>query len=134
MSQDERIQELLTRMEKNSRKQLFHSRIQCVFSIIAGVCCFLLLVNVIRIIPQITGLAQQADLVMQNLEIVTEELTKLDLSKMVNNINSLVSTSQSGVEDAMKQISQIDVNTLNQAIADLSDVVKPLANLVNRFR
>ena len=115
----------------NSRKQLHHSRIQTFFCIVAAVCCMLLMLNVRSVMPQVTALAEQADQVLANLEAVTEELTKLDLASVLDNINSLVTTSQTGVEEAMDQILQIDVKTLNQAIKDLSDIVKPLADLAN---
>ena len=52
---------------------------------------------------------------------------------MVENINGLVTTSQTGVEEALKKINDIDFTALNQAITDLSDVVKPMADLVKRL-
>ena len=52
---------------------------------------------------------------------------------MVADVDSLVSSSQSGVEQALEKINAIDIETLNQAIEDLSDVVAPLAKLINRF-
>lgn len=134
MEENQALQELLTRMEKNSRKQLLHSRIQTLLCILGVVCCAVLVCNILPLLPQIAALADHAGQVLANLETVSAELTKLDLENMLNNINSLVATSQSGLEEAMGQISQIDVDTLNQAIKDLSDIVKPLANLVSRFR
>ena len=56
-----------------------------------------------------------------------------DLSQMVENINGLVTTSQSGVEEALSKINDIDFSTLNQAVKDLSDVVNPLADFVKKL-
>ena len=134
MEDNQTVQELLTRTEKNSRKQLLHSRIQTLVCILGAVCCVVLVCNILPLLPQIAALADHAGQVLSNLETVSAELTKLDLENTLNNINSLVTTSQTGLEEAMSQISQIDVDTLNQAIQDLSDIVKPLANLVSRFR
>ena len=140
--------EMLQKMEKNSRRQLFHARVQSLFCLAAAVCCFLLFLTAQRVVPQIQNVAQQAEVVLTNLESVTEELASLDLENMVENINALVSASQEGVEaatdgvkaamDGVKtatdKLGQIDLNTLNQAIKDLSDVVEPLAKLANRFK
>ena len=133
MDDNAQLQKILEKIEENSRKQLLASRIQCVFSIVCAVCCVALLVSVLRFLPQLQQLAEHTDLVLTNLEAVTEELKKLDLTEMVNNINALVTTSQSGVEEAMKKINEIDFEALNQAVADLSAVIQPLAEFVKRI-
>ena len=134
MEQTQQIQQLLESMEKNSRKQLFYSRAQCLFSIIAAVCCVFVLLVILELAPEVLSLARQADVVMDNLETVTTELTQLDLENMVKNIDSLVTSSQEGVKAATDKLDQIDFDTLNDAIADLSDVVEPLAKIANRFK
>lgn len=133
MEQDTRLYEVLEQLEKNSRKQLFASRLQCLFSIICAVCCAILLISVLRFLPQIETIIAHADAVLSNLDVVTQELAKLDLAQMLENINGLVSTSQAGVEDALSKINEIDFDTLNQAVKDLSNVVKPLADFVKRI-
>ena len=42
--------------------------------------------------------------------------------------------SQKNIGDAMKKINDIDIDGLNAAIKNLSDVVEPFANFFNRFR
>ena len=127
------FQKILERMEENSRKQLLYSRIQCIFSVISAVCCFVLLVTLLRYMPQLEELTAQADLLMSDLRTVTAELKKLDLTVMVENINDLVTTSQTGVEEAIEKINGIDLSKLNQAVSDLAAVVQPLADFVKRI-
>ena len=133
MDSQSQVEMLLRSMEENSRKQLRHSRIQCVFSMISAVCCLVLVWKVMQFMPQLELLAQQMQLVLVNLEEVTGELKKLDLNEMVNNINSLVITSQGGVEETLQKIDKIDFVTLNEAIEDLAAVVQPLADFVKKI-
>ena len=133
MNQQNELQIILERMEKYSRKQLLHARLQTVFSIVCALFCGILLLKLLQFIPQLESLVAQAEVLLRDLNAVTKELAKLDLSLMVENINDLVTTSQSGVEDALTKINDIDFSTLNQAVKDLSDVVKPLADLIKRL-
>lgn len=133
MNQQNELQSILERMEKYSRKQLLHARLQTVFSIVCALFCGILLLKLLQFIPQLESLVAQAEVLLRDLDSVTKELAKLDLSLMVENINDLVTTSQSGVEDALTKINDIDFSALNQAVKDLSDVVKPLADLIKRL-
>ena len=133
MDNQVQIQQLLEKMERNSRRQLFYSRIQFFCTLALTVCCVLLLVKIRQFLPQLELLASQAELVLTNLEAVTGELQKLDMVSMVENINSLVITSQTGVEEALGTIKEIKFDTLNQAIEDLAAVVQPMADFVKRF-
>jgi DNA anti-recombination protein RmuC len=120
-------------MEENSRKQLRHSQIQFFFSIISAVCCVVLVWKVMGFMPQLKILAEQMQLVLVNLEAVSGELQKLDLIGMVDNINSLVTTSQGGVEQTLRKIEEIDIDTLNRAVKDLADIVQPLADFIKKI-
>lgn len=133
MNQQNELQAIMVQLEKNSRKQLLHARLQTLFSIVCTFFCGIALLKLLQFIPQLEGLVSQAENLLQNLDSVTTELSKLDLSQMVENINGLVTTSQSGVEDALSKINEIDFSTLNQAVKDLSDVVNPLADFVKKL-
>ena len=133
MDNQAQIQALLEKMEKNSRKQLFYSRMQFICTLALTFGCILILVKIGQFLPQLELLAAHAESVLINLETVTAELKKLDMVAMVKNINTLVATSQTGVEEALASIQNIDFDTLNQAIEDLAAVVEPMANLLKRF-
>lgn len=133
MENHQEYRTLLEKMEENSRKQLFYSRIQFFCTLALTVCCVLLLVRIRQFLPQMELLALQAEQVLTNLEAVTGELQKLDMVETVENINALVTTSQDGVEEALGTLKEIDLDTLNQAIEDLAAVVEPMADFVKRF-
>lgn len=134
MDQNQKVLELLERMEKNSRKQVFFARVQFVLSAIALICCIVLLLSGMRILPQLQNTVQQAETVISNLESVTTALAQADLAGMVENVDVLVNTSQEGIEQAMEKIDAIDIEALNQAIQDLSDVINPISTFFNKFR
>ena len=138
---DQNTQLLMQRLEANSRKQTALATIQCVFSVIAALCCIALLVTGLTIFPRVKDAAQQAEVVLENLESVTTELASADLTGMVahmddlvSNVDGLVDVSQDGIENTLKKIEAIDLDTLNKAIQDLSDVLEPIANFFNGFR
>ena len=140
METNPEIQELMVKLEKSSRQQVRCARLQCLFAILAAVCCFALLLAVLSVVPQVQQIALQiqdlgshAESVLTNLEDVTSKLAQVDLGSMVSNVDLLVSDSQEGVKQALDKINELDISSLNQAISDLSAVVKPLADFFGRF-
>lgn len=141
MDNNTELQQLLTKLEESNRKQVAYARLQFIFSLIAVLCCAVLMITVMQYGPQIKqmlaevqGLATQAQVVLGNLESVTNELAQVDLAGMVNNVDSLVTVSQTGVETTLEKINAIDFEALNSAIGDLAEVVEPLAKFFNVFR
>ena len=141
MENNQKLMDLLEQMEKANRKQVAYARLQFVFSVIAAICCILLLLAGVKILPQLQEAALQAETVLTNLETVTTELAQADLIGMVENVDALVTnvdglvgTSQEGVEQTMAKINAIDFDALNDAIKDLSDVIEPIAKFFNTFK
>ena len=60
---------------------------------------------------------------------ITEEVSKIDWVALTDNIDELVTTSRQSVLQAARTLTDIDLETLNGAIADLKRVVEPLAKL-----
>lgn len=148
MQDNQELKELLVRMEKANEKQLFYTKLQCLFALIAALCCIVVMILSFRFIPQIQDLADNANVVLRNLEAVTadladvdlsgleymiNELSKADLSTMVDHIDELVTASQEGVEETMDKLNAINFEALNKTIEDLSQVVERLARLTKIF-
>ena len=133
MEEKQDMKELLERLDQSNRQQAKYAKWQCILSVAAAVCCIGLFVLVSALIPQVQELTGQMGTVLTNLEIVTDQLAGMDLGNMVSNVDSLVTTNQAGVEQALDKLNGIDFDTLNQAITDLADVVEPLANFFNVF-
>ena len=86
-----------------------------------------------EITAQVQDMTTQAETVMTNMETVTQALADADLGSMVENVNALTQDSQVIVAEAMEKLDTIDIDTLNKAIKDLSDVVEPLAKVSKFF-
>ncbi len=148
MENDLQMTALMEQLEKNSRKQLRYARIQCLFAVVAALCCLAVLILVVRLLPQIQEftaqmqslagqvqeLGNQAETVLANLETVTSDLAEADLAGMVTNVDTLVTSSQSALEQAIAKIETMDIETLNKAIKNLSSVIEPLAKFFNILR
>ena len=133
MEEKKELQEWMDRLEKFNHQQAKYAKLQCLFTLVAAVCCVSLFVLVYVKLPAMQEVVVPMETVLENLETVTNQIAEVDFGAMVKNVDDLVVTSQAGVEQAMDQISAIDFKTLNQAIKDLSDVVAPLAKFFNVF-
>jgi hypothetical protein len=51
---------------------------------------------------------------------------------MLANVNSLVDTSEKSVEETVKKLDDLDLDSLNKAIKDLSAIISPLAKLFRK--
>ena len=141
METDMKLVELLERMEQTNKKQVFYARLQFLFTVVAALCCVVLLLSGMSVLPKLQETAVQAEAVLTNLETVTTELANVDLNSMVQNVDALVTDvdglvgpSQVGVEQAMEKLNAIDFDALNEAIKDLSDVIDPIARFFNKYK
>ena len=141
METDMKLVELLERMEQTNKKQVLYARLQFLFTVVAALCCVVLLLSGMSVLPKLQETAVQAEAVLTNLETVTTDLANVDLNSMVQNVDALVTdvdglvgTSQVGVEQAMEKLNAIDFDALNEAIKDLSDVIDPIARFFNKYK
>lgn len=134
MEENREILELLQSIEKTNRQQLRTGRLQCLFSLIAAAFCGAAFVLVFQFLPQLTDVTARMQTVLGNLEQVTQQLSAIDMAGMVADVDALVTTGQQGLNQAIEKITALDIDTLNQAIQDLADVIEPLAKLNSMFR
>lgn len=134
MDQNKEMLELMKKLEKSNRRGNFLSLLQCLFMLVAAVCCVLVLIQVFTVLPQITQLMDQMETVLINLEEATGDLTNLDLGGMIADVDTLVVTGQQTLEATMEKLNSLDIETLNKTIQDLADVVEPLAKLTKVFQ
>ena len=120
------LQELLERLDQSNRQQAKYARWQCIFSVAAAVCCVGLFVLVYHLMPEVRSLTNQMETVLTNLELVTDQLAGMDLGTMVRNVDTLVATTQEGVEQTMEQMNAIDFEALNRAIPGAELPEQPL--------
>ena len=134
MEQNKELLELLQKVEKTNRQQVRLTRFICIFALAAVFCCVAILGLVFSVLPQINALISQMQVILGNLETATAQLSDLDLTGMVSDMEGLVTTAQTGLEQTMGKLNTIDFNTLNKAIEDLARVVEPLSKLTSIFK
>ena len=73
---------------------------------------------------------------MDQLSIVADNLEQIDVTYMTESVTNLAVTGTESLETAMRQVTaalenlnKLDIDTLNQSIADLGAIVEPMARL-----
>lgn len=123
-------------IEKENSIQAKEAKKQTGLVRLTAICTVLLLLVIaaagVLLVPRALKLMDETEVLVQDLQQVTEELTAADLPGAVNNLNQLAIESQAGVTQAMEKLNGVDMETLNQSIQDLQAVVGPLAKLFGR--
>lgn len=151
VNNEQKTLEILERMEKLSQQQARYGKLQCLFSLVSAVLFAIVLAVVLSLLPKVGGIIDQVDTVlshaeqvsrqlaeadiegvMTDLKDVTAQMASTDLGGLAQDVSELVQTTQESVEEAMGKVNSMDLESLNQAIADLASVVKPLAALFGR--
>ena len=92
---------------------------------------------------QVGGVLEQANSAIDEITVLTTELNTIleesQITELLNNANALIEESGDAltkaledVDEALGTVSQIDIETLNSAIADLQKVIQPRAKLFGR--
>ena len=124
---------ILKNIEKHTRQQALFTKLLCGICAVILICMLVLTISVIGAANQIAQLYEQTKFVLDNLDTLTWELANAGIGSMVENVGTLASDSQAIVAAAMNKLDAIDLDTLNQAINDLADIVEPLASISNFF-
>ena len=152
MEENNQMQELILRIDASNKEQAKYAKWQCIFSAGAAVSCIAVLVILVCLLPKLDAIVTQAEAVIADAQQVSSQLAQADwegltsdleaLSKQMvdanlggiaQDVSTLVQSSQVGLEEALAKLNAIDLTTLNKAISDLSNVVAPLARVLNRF-
>ncbi len=133
MEENKELLELLQKIEKTNRQQVKLTRFVCIFALIAALCCVCTIALVYNALPQINSVVSQMQIVLGNLETATAQLSVVDFSGMIGDVEALVTTAQESLEETMGKLNTIDFETLNKAIEDLSKVVEPMSKLMKVF-
>lgn len=100
-------------------------------------------IALIMLTVQLGGILEEANSAIVEITSLTKELSMIlentQLTELLNNANTLIIESGDaltealeGVDSALATVSAIDIETLNEAIADLKKVIEPLAKLFGR--
>lgn len=117
----------------DSKKRLLLARVSTAALVVLVAA---IIAAVVMLMPQVNGIIAQAEAVLSDVKIITQQIVDADILAMTQNINQLVSESKTGVtqalteiQGALKKLQSIDIAGLNKAITDLSNIVSPMARL-----
>ena len=133
IKEERSMEQLLKKLEKQNQQQLLFTKILCGLCALMLVCTLVLTILIGGAVKQIVAIAEPLQEISQQAGTVMASLAEADLSGMVESVNSLATDSQNAITEAMKKLDTIDIDTLNQAIQDLADVVEPLAKVSKFF-
>ena len=140
MEENKEMLELLRKIDRSNRIQIYTGYVRCALMLVCAVCMAALVIMVYRMLPQVNEILGQVKLamgqiqtVLTNLEQTSTQLAQVDLESMVSNVDTLVVSSQQSLEASMAKLNSVDFDALNQAIKDLAAVIEPLANMTRLF-
>lgn len=140
MEENRETQELLRKIEKNSRIQTFAGYARTALVLVCAVCMVVVTCAVMKLMPQVNailgqaqGAVDQVGTVLDYLEQTSAQLSQVDMQGMVSNVDSLVTTGQQSLEATMDKLNSVDFETLNQAIKDLAAVTESLSKVTKIF-
>ena len=125
--------------EENLKQTKWMKKQTVIISVFMSVIAVALLVLSV----QVGGVLEEANSAIEEISVLTHELNTVleesQITELLNNANSLIEESGDSltkalenVDVALNTINQIDIETLNEAIADLKKVIEPLAKLFGR--
>ena len=140
MEENKETLELLRKIERSSRIQIYSGYVRTGLMLVCAVCMAVLVVMVFRLMPKINEILAQAQhafnqvgTVLDYLEQTSYQLSQVDLQGMVSNVDGLVTTGQQSLEASMEKLNGVDFEALNKAIKDLEAVIEPLAKMTKVF-
>ncbi|MBQ9866022.1 MAG: hypothetical protein IJM34_03290 [Lachnospiraceae bacterium] len=125
-------------MALTEKAQLKYQKLSFVMSALSAVIMAVILIIVIGlasyIVPKVDTIYNSTMKSLNNLEALTTELNEAHLSETINNINNLTLNATGDLSKAMSKLNSIDLETLNQSIQDLHDIIEPMAKLFKVVR
>lgn len=90
----------------------------------------------ISVLGEIEALALSAEALVENAEASLGEISEMTVSLTDTSagLDTFITDNAQTLSEAISEMKDIDVDTLNEAINDLHDAVAPFANLMNRFK
>ncbi len=133
-------QQVLEQLLKNSKRQLFYTRITSLFAMVlvaAVIICLIMVVpKLLSTITNVNHVMAQATQTIELADTAIESVTEMSksITTMGDNMDTFITDNSKSVEEVMKKLEQVDFEGLNSAIKDLGDVVEPFANFFGKFK
>ena len=127
-------------MEDFDRKRLFWTRLTALATLsLLVIVLVTIIVSSIKVadmqddFDRLVKMADAMEGMSDNLANVSKQLEQIDWEGLAVNINLTAEKAQQSMDAALVAIDELDIDTLNEAIANLRDVIDPLAKFFNTF-
>ena len=120
--------ELLVLMVRNQKSEKQH---QLISLIILGVFTLAAVIALLVILPKAYVTLEKADALIVTInDRLSDVKTSLeDFNRMAESVTGTINVNEENIQESISKISSIDIDSLNKAIKDLSDIIDPLARL-----
>ncbi len=122
-------------MAVTEKAQLKYQKLAFIMSAMSALFTLAMLIVVIclanYVAPKIDTIYSRSVTSLKNMETITKELNEAHLGDTVKNINNLTLNATSDLSRAMDKLNSIDLDTLNDSIQDLHNIIEPLAKMFN---
>ena len=125
--------ELLTLMRKTQQDVERQRKYQMIRTIFLGVCAAALTamaVAVICFISSASAVIPAASQTLESVTVITDELKDQQITQMADNASVILQDASA----AVAKLEEIDIDALNEAIANLNNTVEPMAAFFSAFR
>ncbi len=133
-------QDVLKQILVYQKKEARNSKILSIATICVAAALLISLAIVVpkvfRFIGQLEETVMEVDNLLVDVKSITKDVNDLadNVNSLVDNTNNMVTDNMGAITDIVQSLNEIDFDTLNKAITDLSDVVEPLGNFARYFK
>ena len=130
--------ESLETLQKNQKKQTGLLRLIMVFNLIICVCMVVVTVSVVNVMPQVSSALKEVETLASGASGAINDVEALipDLQQTSKELGTIsTSISSDGLPklyESLDNLNKLDMETLNQSIADLAAVIDPLARFFGK--
>ena len=132
MNETTEMTALLEKLEQTAQTQQRCAKRQAIMMTVAAIACVAILVLVLLLYVRVSPVIGQLNTAAEDLTLVSQQLAAVDIQSTVEGLNDTMASAQQSLTQGAAQLEQLDIETLNTAIRDLSEVVAPLARLFGR--
>ena len=116
--QERNTEELLRQLLSYEKKQLRHTRLAAFVNILLVLA---VLAALVLLVPRALSSLAKVDRLAASAE------------ELIGNANAMVTENTDAVNDTIQKLSEVDFDSLNAAIHDLEDAIRPVAELARKL-
>lgn len=130
------LEQLLAESKKRTRLTRMAAFAMVIMLAVLLVTGIMVVPKAISALGEIEALALSTEALVENAEGSLSEISEMtaSLTDTSAGLNTFITDNAQTLSEAISEMKDIDVNTLNEAISDLHDAVAPFASLMNRFK